>query len=213
MSVLNRIAYFQKRRDEVPNQELARDLAQKKDRKGIREIAENLWNENSNVQSDCLKVLYEVGFLNPELIAEYAREFLKLLKSTNNRMVWGSMIALTTISEPAADELYTHHGEIQAAMAKGSVITKDNGVKILAVISSRNDRYRKALFPYLVGHLETCRPKDVPQHAEKIVLAVDAKNRSEFIRVLEKRMPDLTGSQAARVRRVVKEAERRSAAT
>jgi len=33
MSVLDRIAHFQNRRDEVPNQELARDLAKKKDRK------------------------------------------------------------------------------------------------------------------------------------------------------------------------------------
>ncbi|MCI0618234.1 hypothetical protein L0244_35095, partial [bacterium] len=99
MSVLNKIAYFQNRRDEVPNQMLARELAEKKNKKGIREIAENLWSENQNVQSDCLKVLYEIGFLNPNLIAEYAGDFLKLLKSKNNRMVWGSMIALSTIAK------------------------------------------------------------------------------------------------------------------
>jgi hypothetical protein len=96
MPVLNRIAYFQNRRDEVPNQELARELAGAKDRKGIREIARNLWHENSNVQSDCLKVLYEVGYLNPVLIARYVGDFLKLLKSSNNRLTWGSMIALST---------------------------------------------------------------------------------------------------------------------
>jgi len=56
MSVLNKIAYFRNRRDEVPNQELAQKLAAAKDRKGIREIAENLWNENPQVQSDCLKL-------------------------------------------------------------------------------------------------------------------------------------------------------------
>ena len=39
MSVLNKIAYFQNRRDEVPNQELARQLAEKKNKKGIQEIA------------------------------------------------------------------------------------------------------------------------------------------------------------------------------
>jgi len=213
MSSLNRIAYYQKRRDEVPNQELAKDLARKKDRKGIREIAENLWNEDQNVPSDCLKVLYEVGFLNPELIAAYAGDFLNLMKSKNNRLVWGSMIALAAIAEIAADELYEHRTEIQEAVARGSVITQDNGVKILAVVASKNNRYRKQIFPYLLKHLETCRPKDVPQRAESSVLAVDAKNRSEFVRVLDMRMPDLTSSQAARVRRVLKEAERRSAAT
>ena len=39
--MLNRIAYFKGRRDEVPNQELARDLAATEDIAGIREIAEN----------------------------------------------------------------------------------------------------------------------------------------------------------------------------
>ena len=41
MTVLNQIAYFQNRRDEVPNQELARQLAETQDRVGIQEIAEN----------------------------------------------------------------------------------------------------------------------------------------------------------------------------
>ena len=59
MSTLPRIAYYQNRRDEVPNQELAKELAAKKDRQGIQEIAANLWSEYSQIQSDCLKVLYE----------------------------------------------------------------------------------------------------------------------------------------------------------
>ena len=87
MSALNRIAYFQNRRDEVPNQELARDLAARQDRAGIQEIAENLWNKNQNVQSDCLKVLYEIGYLDPTLVADYAADFLKLLNSKHNRLV------------------------------------------------------------------------------------------------------------------------------
>ena len=208
MSVLNKIAHFQNRRDEAPNQELAKELAAKKNRKGIREIAENLWNENPNVQSDCLKVLYEIGYLSPELIADYAGDFLKLLKSRNNRLVWGSMIALSTIAAVNADEIYEHHAEIRKVMDKGSVITVDNGVKTLALVAAGNETRRKKIFPYLLRHLETCRPKDVPQHAEKIVVAVNAKNKGEFIKVLEKRMADMTGSQVARVKRVIKEAER-----
>ncbi len=39
MSVLNRLACSQGRRDEVPNQELAHALAATEDREGIREIA------------------------------------------------------------------------------------------------------------------------------------------------------------------------------
>lgn len=46
MSAFNRIAYHQNRRDEVPNQQLARALSAARDRKGIREIAAGLWEKN-----------------------------------------------------------------------------------------------------------------------------------------------------------------------
>jgi hypothetical protein len=86
MPVLDRIAHFQNRRDEVPNQELARQLADTEDRQGIQEIAANLWNKEPAIQSDCLKVLYEIGYLKPELVSTYAADYLKLLRNRNNRL-------------------------------------------------------------------------------------------------------------------------------
>jgi hypothetical protein len=209
MSALQRIAYYQHRRDEVPNQELAKELAAKKDRKGIREIADNLWHENSQIQSNCLKVLYEIGYLQPELVAPYTDDFLKLLHSRNNRLVWGAMIALSTVADLKADVVFPHVEEIERVMDQGSVITKDNGVKVLALVASKNAAYSKTVFPYLLHHLETCRPKDVPQHAEKAAVAVNARNKPKFVAVLEKRLVDLSASQAARVKKVIKEVEQR----
>ena len=208
MSVLNRIAYLQNRRDEVPNQELARELAEQKDRAGIREIAENLWNRDKNIQADCVKVLYEIGYLDPSLIADYAEDYLKLLRSRNNRLVWGGMIALCTVAELKADVIHAHLDEILKAMHAGSVITVDNAVKTLALAAS-NKAYRPAIFPHLLEHLRTCRPKDVPQHSEKSLPAVDASNKAVFIAVLEKRVEDLSAAQITRVRKVIKAAEKR----
>lgn len=209
MSVLNKIAYYQERRDELPNQAVARELAQSRNAPDIREIADNLWNEEPNVQSDCLKVLYELGYLAPELISEYVQAFLKLLKQRNNRMVWGGMIALSTIAELQADKIFPHVDEIIQIMEQGSVITMDNGIKTLALIASKKDEYRKAIFPYLLNHLQTCRPKEVPQHAEKTLPAVSAANKSDFIPVLEKRLEDMTASQTTRVKKTIQLAARR----
>jgi hypothetical protein len=209
MSVLNRIAYFQNRRDDVPNQQLARQLAETRDEKGIQEIAENLWNKNTNIQSDCLKVLYETGYLEPNLIAGYAEDFLKMLHNRNNRLVWGSMIALSTIAVIAADAIYPHYEEIQKVMEGGSVITVDAGVLTLAGMASTRPERNKEIFPYLLKHLGKCRPKDVPQHAEKTLLAVNSDNKLDFIGVLEERMEDMTESQAARLRKTIKKAEKR----
>jgi hypothetical protein len=206
MSVLNRIAYFQNRRDEVPNQELARELAAEKDKAGIREIAEHLWDKEQNIQSDCLKVLYETGYIDPTLIAEYVDDFLKLLRNRNNRMVWGSMIALSTIVFLQADKLYPHVEEIKTLMDKGTVITRDAGTKTLAGIASTKAAHRKTILPYLFSLLTSCRPIDVPRHAEQILIAVDSKNREAFIAILEKRTSDLKASQLPRIKKIIKQA-------
>jgi hypothetical protein len=207
MSVLNRIAYFQGRRDEVPNQELARELAASEDQAGIREIAENLWNREPNVRSDCLKVLYEIGYLKPELIASYAGDFLKLLGNRNNRMVWGGMIALSTIAGLAADQIYPHVAEIERVMESGTIITIDAGVLALSRMAATDDDRQTALLPYLLDFLRTCRPSDVPRHAERILMAVTAGSKDEFIAVLQARLPQLTPAQAARLKKVIRQAE------
>jgi len=209
MSVLDKLACAQGRRDEVPNQALAQELVQNGDTSGIREIAENLWNKDTDIQSDCIKVIYEIGYLKPELIAAYTPDFLKLLKSRENCLVWGAMLALSTVAALKADELFPHIGEIQHAMEKGSVITEDNGVGTLALIASTKEEYNQVIFPYLLNHLATCRPKSVPQHAEKTLIAVNAQNKEAFIQVLEKRLEDLLGGQVSRVKKVIREAEKK----
>lgn len=208
MSVLNKIAFYQNRRDELPNQAVAQALAQSRNQADIQEIAANLSNKEPNIQSDCLKVLYELGYLAPELIADYVEDFLKLLGYRNNRMVWGGMIALSTVANFKAAEIFPHIDEIVKVMKNGSIITMDNGVKTLALVASQKDEYRKAIFPYLLDHLKTCRPKEVPQHAEKSLPAVAADNKSDFIRVLEKRLEEMTVPQAARLKKIIKAAEK-----
>lgn len=209
MSVLDQIAHFQGRRDEVPNQELARQLAGARDAEGVREIAKNLWHRDRRVQADCIKVLYEVGYLAPELVAPYASEFLKLLRSRNNRLVWGGMIALATIAGLATDTLYPQRAEILKAMEHGSVITVDAGVQALAGLAATRAERRRELLPILFEHLRTCRPKDVAQHCEKIAPAVDAEHADAFIQVLETRMEDLSKAQVSRVNRVVRQVKER----
>jgi hypothetical protein len=206
MSILNRLATLQNRRDEAPNQELARDLAERKDKKGIREVAENLWNKDKNIQADCIKVLYEVGYLEPKLIAEYAEDFVKLLKSKNNRLVWGAMIAISEVAKADPNVVFKYLDAIKKAKETGSVITIDNAISALAVTASADQQYNKVIFPYLLVHLSSCRPKEVPQHAERTYPAVNSGNKSEFIKLLEKRMEDVSGGGLARVKKLIKQA-------
>lgn len=209
MSTLDRLACSLGRRDEVPNQELARDLVAQKDAAGIREIAEALWSKDRNIQADCLKVLYEIGYLDPSLIADYVEDFVKLLKSRNNRLVWGGMIALGLAAKANPDAVFKNLDAIQKAKEAGSVITVDNAVAALANTAAANMTYNATIFPYLLEHLKTCRPKEVPQHAEKTLPAVTSANKAGFIAVLEKRMEDQSGGGLARIKKVIKQAQAR----
>jgi len=207
MSVLNRIACFQQRRDEAPNQELARELAAARDTEGIREIAENLENSNPSVQSDCLKVLYEIGYLAPDLIADYVTQFLALLHHRNNRMVWGGMIALATIAPLRPAEIWKEVDTVIDAVNYGSAITEDWGIKTLARLAAAEESYAERLFPLLMKYLEHCPPRDVPRHAESILPAVNAGRKGEFLAVLESRRPELSASQLVRTQKMTRRLE------
>jgi hypothetical protein len=204
MSVLDKIAFFQNRRDEVPNQQLAKELAQTENIAGIKEIAENLQNKNQNIQNDCLKVLYEIGYLKPDLITDYIQDFLTLLKSKNNRMVWGAMIALATIADKKPNEIYAKIGDVTVAMNKGTLITLVWGTKTLAKVAAADKNYGQKIFPFLISQLKKCLPRDVPIHAESILPAIDSENKQAFLNILESRKIEMNSSQITRLKKVTK---------
>ncbi len=205
-SVLDQLASGRKLRSEAPNRELAARLARRRDRDGIAEVARNLWNRDPAVQGDCIKVLYEIGYLDPVLIVDYAPDFLRLLESRNNRLVWGGMIALSTVAALKADALFPQREALLRAMRSGSVITVDNAVRTLALVAGRKAEYRRVLFPHLLEHLATCRPRQLPQHAESVLPAVDGGNKAEFVAVLETRLEDMLGAQVPRLKKTIRAA-------
>jgi hypothetical protein len=207
MSTLYKIAFYQNRRDEVPNQDLAKELAETKNADGIREIAANLTHKNKNVRSDCLKVLYEIGYLDPGLISGYWSDFLGLLKSKDNRMVWGAMIGLATIADRHPAEIWEQIEDVMHITESGTVITLVWGIRVLARVAAADPKYKKKIFPFLLERIRDCLPRDVPLHAESMLVAVDRNNKQELINLLESRRQELTPAQLIRYRKVMKSLE------
>ena len=205
MSTLEKIAYFQGRRDEVPNQVLAKELAGEKDKEGIKEIAKNLENGNKNIRSDCLKVLYEIGYLDPSLIAGYVDEFLKLLKAKDNRLVWGAMIGLASIASQRPKKVWASIDDVIRVTDSGTVISRMWGIRTLAQVAAADPIYRRKIFPLLIHQLRTCIPRDVPTHSESILCTVDHETKGEFLDVMESRCPELTSAQLVRYKKVLKQ--------
>jgi hypothetical protein len=125
MTILDKLATALNRRDETPNQELARAIVRTKDRRAVKELAENLGHKDKNIQSDCIKALYEIGEREPALIAPYYREFGKLLDSKNNRLVLGAMTALDSITAHEPKGVYGLLTKVLNVAESGSVISRD----------------------------------------------------------------------------------------
>ena len=187
------------RNDEEPNIELAEKLCGAGDKKGILEIARGLESKEEAVVNDCIKVLYEIGKRKPELISPFAGDFITALSGRNNRLVWGSMTALAYIAPLKPDVLFSRLAEIIAAYKKGSVITVDNSVSVFAELCKAKADYSKKVFPFLLEHLQNCRAKEIPQHAERIAVCIDSSNKKIFIKTLDARAGELTKPQNDRI--------------
>ncbi|MCL1810710.1 MAG: hypothetical protein FWG41_00590 [Methanomassiliicoccaceae archaeon] len=192
------------RNDEAPNIELAERLCSSMDKEGVREIAEGLGSKDRAVADDCIKVLYEVGQREPELIADHTEDLIASLSSKNNRIVWGCMTALAYVTPVRPETVFGRLPEIVAAYRKGSVITIDNSISVFAHLCNADDDYRATVFPILLDHLANCRAKEIPQHAERIAVCIDPKSKEAFVKALDAREGELSEAGKSRIAKLKK---------
>jgi hypothetical protein len=202
--VLNKLASSIGRRDEVPNQELAKEIIRSRDKKAVKELVENLSNSDSDIQGDCIKVLYEVGEKEPKLIAEHAYEFGRLLQSKNNRLFWGGMTALDTITLSSADEIHALLPAIMAAGETGSVIARDHAMGIIVKLA-QDKRYSRECLPHLMQQLRTCPDNQFPMYAEMSMPVINQQNKKDFLKIFDGRRSSLKkDSQKKRVDKLLR---------
>lgn len=207
MRIIDLLASSQGLKGNEANSALAKEIASSGNHEAIKELVDNLGNKNQNIQGDCIKTLYETGYRNPDLIAGYLPDFLALLTSKNNRMVWGGMIALTTIAELKHKELFSVLDLIMKTVRKGSVITTDCGVEILAKLNCHKE-YFNTTDPLLMEQLWSCPIKQLPMYAEKAMVSVNKKNKEAYINILHKRKTECEkSSQVKRLDKVLKQIE------
>ncbi|QQS36021.1 MAG: hypothetical protein IPM56_17565 [Ignavibacteriales bacterium] len=204
MSVINKLASSLNRRDEVPNQELAKQVASKGDKKAVKELIDNLNSKSRDIQNDCIKVLYEIGEIKPALIAGYAKEFIALLDHKNNRLQWGAMTAINTITLENPKLINGALTKIISTAERGSVIARDYAVNILIKLCSIK-QYSKNAFSLLNEQILASPVNQLPMYAERAMPIIDDNNKSLFIKTLSSRLVDIDKeSKRKRIERVIK---------
>lgn len=204
MTIIDKLATSLGRKDEGPNQELAKYIANEDDREAVKELVDNLYNRDKNIQSDCIKVLYEIGDFKPSLITEYVKEFVALLDHRNNRLVWGAMTALDAITLENPEAIYSTLAKIVDVADNGSVITRDHGVHILIKLCSVKP-YADRAFALLIEQLKSCPTNQLPMYAENAISIVNDTNKAVFIETLLSRLDDIEkDTKRKRVEKLIK---------
>jgi len=199
MSVINMLSSSQGLKGNEANISLAKGILACDNKVAVKELVENLSNKNKNIQSDCIKTLYEIGYLKPELIANYHGDFIKLLTSKNNRLIWGGMIALSTITDLKHAEIFDSLDIIMETVNKGSVITIDAGIEILARLN-KYSKYFNVTEPLLMEQLWKCPIKQLPMYIEKSITSIRKDNKEIYLTLIERRKKECDNdSQAKRL--------------
>jgi hypothetical protein len=186
MTVLDKLAGALDRRDEAPNVDLAQGIVSRRDMAAIAELADAVRSGPTRQANDAIKVLYEIGARDPELIAAQCPVFVEALRSSNNRKVWGAMTAIDTVAERRAATLVAELPAIIAAADKGSVIAKDHCNSILVKLARSG--YGELAVPILVERLRTAAPNQFPTYAEEIAPVLTPAARPGFLAVLKDRV-------------------------
>lgn len=193
MSVLPLLSSALGLKSQKANEDLAEQITIKNNHFAVKELVENLYHKNRNIQHDCLKTLYEVGSRNPKLISEYIHHFTELLNSRNNRMQWGCMIALDYITFEKPHELYKHLNQLLKITDNGTVITRDHMVSILTKLYTF-EKYADDMFELLCEQLKISPTNQLPKYAEDFAKVIKVENIKKLKSILEIRLNDFEES-------------------
>lgn len=205
INVIEQLASSLGRRDEVPNQELAAAIVKSKDEKAVSELIGLLEHKSNKIQNDVIKVIYEIGAVQPAMIAIHARKFFELLSHKNNRLQWGGMTAISAITTTKPALIYKGLPQILDAAEDGSVVTKDQAANILIQLAAI-PAYAEEAFSLLSEFILKSASNQFPMYAERTLPVITRENVTSFTKILRSRLPGIEKeSQKKRIEKILKQ--------
>jgi len=180
-TIADQLANALGRNDEAPNIALADKIVRTSNANAIKELVILMNDKKAAIRHDAIKVIYEAGERQPELIIPYKKDFLLLFDHPDNWMKWGAMSALYSIAKSKPELLAKSLTDIIEAMDTGSVITRDHGIYILCSVSTIKKHHEDCM-DLLLEQIEKAPVNQVAMYAEKMAEVISPP----YVKKLEK---------------------------
>lgn len=143
-----------------------------------------------DLQKDAVLTLAWIAESDPEQVCPYLDMLVNNLRSPINRVVWGSMIALSHIAPNKTTELFHQLPDILEAMDNGTPVTRDYGFRILVVLYGQKE-FQDDLFVIVLEQLEIAPKNQLGQYVERFAQVVMTDHKTQLMERLEKLMDEL----------------------
>lgn len=198
LALLQRLSNPGKNRGEQLNIALAKEIAARSNREDLLELFILLEEKSKGLQHDVIKVISEIAVTRPTLIAPFSGKLVQLLTHKSNRVQWGAMTALAAITAEVPATIFSFLPAIIGAADKGSVITNDQCVYLLAKLAAEK-RFEDTCLAELNKRLQKAPVNQLPMYAEICAPVINEKHKSAFVKTLRGRLDEI-GKESKRLR-------------
>lgn len=170
---------------------LAREITDAEDTDRLEElIAFFETKPHKELQKDCALTLAWIAEIKPEMVAPHVGYILGKLNDPINRVIWGSMIALSGIAHLVHEQLFKALPVILDAMDAGTVVTRDHGYRILITLY-QNKKYQEDVFMLILEQIMKSPSNQLGQYTEKLIAVMETTHKPQLVGVLEERQQDV----------------------
>jgi len=186
MDILAELSSNQGRRDQDPNQALAKKIAVEDDRAACAALIDIVQNGKRAARHDAIVVAYEVATAKPELMRDHAETFFALLSDSDNRMCWGAMDAILHLADLMPARVMADLDALCTAADTSSVIAKDRLMALLAKLNGYPE-FAPTVTPVILNRLRHAAVNQFPMYAELAAETQPANEMNSLVSIIETR--------------------------
>ncbi|MBW2733743.1 MAG: hypothetical protein JRH20_15250 [Deltaproteobacteria bacterium] len=175
----------------------------------MHSVAEGLRTGTAAAQQDCLEIMIEVAKRRPELVANFASDFLDATKHKSRKLAKTAYGGLALVVEAQPSDVFAAREELlEKARAGGPLGLAAAGV--IASLCAHSVNYRGKLIGPTLKLLRAVPLKDVARWAAALAPAVmgSTDGIKRFAREIDPRRADLEEATIRKLDRVVAKLER-----